>query len=65
MYYSMGLSWGDYRQSFKRIHRANQTKTVHYTYLALADTIDERVVRLIENRGDIVQALLDEYSQEG
>lgn len=65
VYYSMGLSWGDYRQSFKRIHRANQTKTVHYTYLALADTIDERVVRLIENRGDIVQALLDEYSQEG
>lgn len=64
VYYSMGLSWGDYRQSVKRIHRAKQKKTVHYTYLALAGTIDERVLRLMDNRGNIVQALLDDYGQE-
>lgn len=64
VYYSLGLSWGDYRQSLKRIHRAGQKRTVNYVYMVMADTIDERILRIMENRGNIIEALLEEYKED-
>lgn len=61
LYYSTGLSWGDYRQSVKRVHRAGQKRPVNYIHLVMADTIDEKLYRLLENRGNVIEALLSEY----
>lgn len=64
VYYSFGLSLGDYQQSLKRIHRAGQKRSVTYIHLILQNTIDERKMKYLERQSDIIQGLLEEYSKE-
>jgi len=61
IYYSFGLSLGDYEQSLKRVHRAGQTRPVTYIHLLLENTIDQRKMKFLEARADLIQGLLDEY----
>lgn len=65
IYYSFGLSLGDYEQSLKRVHRAGQTRPVTYVHLIMDHTIDERKLKYLERQADIIQGLLVEYAQEG
>lgn len=65
IYYSFGLSLGDYEQSLKRLHRAGQTRPVTYVHLLLENTIDERKMKFLEARADLIQGLLDEYRLGG
>lgn len=64
VYYSFGLSRGDYEQSLKRVHRAGQTRPVTNIHLIVQGTIDERKMKYIEKQTDIVEGLLDEYGKE-
>ena len=61
VYYSFGLSLGDYQQSLKRIHRVGQNRSVVYVHLLMQYTIDERKMKYFEQRSDVIQGLLEEY----
>ena len=59
-YYSTGFSLKDYLQSRARIHRPGQTRPVVYYHLTVRDSIDETVMRAIQNRWDLVESVLKE-----
>lgn len=59
IYYSVGLSLGDYLQSRARLDRSGQTRPVTYTHLLGAATVDERIMQLLAEKRDVVQAILE------
>ena len=58
IYYSLGLSLGDHLQSQARLHRPGQTRTVVYYYLLAENTIDGKVFRALQERKDVIDAIL-------
>lgn len=64
IYYSHGFSYENYRQSRDRIHRAGQTKPCTYWHLIAPDTIDERIMKCLQNKGDAHEAIFDELGIE-
>jgi len=58
IYYSITYERGKYEQSLRRVHRPGQTRSVCYVHLICEDTIDERVYRAIDEKKDIVEAIL-------
>ena len=59
VYYSVGHSLGDYEQSLARTHRPGQQRTVFYYHLIASGTIDEKVYQSLQDKKDIVRAILD------
>lgn len=58
VYYSMGFSLGDYEQSMYRLHRPGQTRPVTYLHLIASDTIDEKVIRSLHRKQNVVANIL-------
>jgi SNF2 family DNA or RNA helicase len=58
-YYTVGFSLGDYEQSLARTHRPGQTRSVTYYHLVSEGTVDSRVYAALEQRKDVVRAILD------
>lgn len=58
VYYSSGFSLGTYQQSLKRLHRPGQRRSVTYYHLVMRGTIDERKMRYLHERKDLVEAIL-------
>ena len=56
-----GLTWSivDYSQSVSRLWRQGQSRPVIVQHILCADTIDERVKTLLENKDDTQQSLLE------
>lgn len=59
IYYSVGHSLGDYEQSLARTHRPGQKRTVFYYQLIASGTIDEKVYKSLQQKKDIVEAILN------
>lgn len=59
IYYSVGHSLGDYEQSLARTHRPGQKRTVFYYHLIASGTIDEKVYKSLQQKKDVVRAILD------
>jgi SNF2 family DNA or RNA helicase len=60
IFYSVGYSLGRYDQARKRTHRPGQTKPVTHIHLIARGTVDVKVMRALEKRADIVNAILAE-----
>ena len=60
IFYSTGFSLGDYEQAKARTHRPGQTRPVMHIHLIARDTVDVKVKRALENRKEIVEAILAE-----
>ena len=58
VYYSNSYSLGDYLQTRARVHRPGQTRPVTYIHLLARGTVDEVVLRALEKRQDVVEAVL-------
>lgn len=58
IYYSLGYSLGDYEQSLARVHRPGQTRETFYIHLLAENTIDEKVMEALQQRKDVVEAIL-------
>ena len=58
IYYSLGYSLGEYLQSQARVHRPGQDRTVHQIHLIAAGTVDERVMRSLERKEDVIDSIL-------
>lgn len=60
IYFSHGWSLGDYQQSRARIHRPGQKRRVTYYHLCAAKTVDEKVMKALEKRADLIQFVVDD-----
>ena len=58
IYYSLGFSLADYKQSRARLHRPGQTRPVHYYHLLARGTVDEKVLAAIHKKGRLVDSVL-------
>ncbi len=58
IYYSLGFSLGDYEQSRRRLHRPGQGRHVRFYHLIALDTIDAKVMRALEKRQQVIEAVM-------
>ena len=58
VYYSLGFSYENFKQSRDRIHRAGQTKPCTYYILLAEDTVDEAAYGVVRGKGKASDALL-------
>lgn len=59
IYYSHGLSLGDYEQSRRRILRPGQTRPVVYSHLLARQTVDEKVYQALSTKADLARSVVD------
>ena len=60
LYYSLSFSLGEYDQALSRIHRPGQTRPVEHIHLVVRNTVDEKILRALEKRAEVIQAILAE-----
>jgi hypothetical protein len=60
IYYSLSFSLGEYDQALARVHRPGQTRPVEHIHLVARNTVDVKIMRALEKRAEIVQAILAE-----
>jgi len=60
IYYSLSFSLGEYDQALSRVHRPGQTRPVEHIHLVARQTVDEKILRALEKRAEVVEAILAE-----
>jgi SNF2 family DNA or RNA helicase len=60
IYYSLSFSLGEYDQSLSRVHRPGQTRPVEHIHLVARNTVDVKIMRALERRAEVVEAILAE-----
>ena len=60
IYYSLSFSLGEYDQARSRVHRPGQARPVEHIHLVAKGTVDERIMRALERRAEVIQAILAE-----
>jgi SNF2 family DNA or RNA helicase len=60
IYYSLSFSLGEYDQALSRVHRPGQTRPVEHIHLVARHTVDEKIMRALERRAEVIQAILAE-----
>jgi len=60
IFYSHGFSLGNYQQARARVHRPGQKRKVTYYHLCAKGTVDEKVIRALETRADLVKFVIDD-----
>ena len=62
IFYSLGFSLADYEQARSRVHRPGQTRPVEHIHLLAKGTVDERIMRALEKRAEVIDAILAEIA---
>ena len=65
VYYSFGFSLSDYQQARARVRRPPQQRPCLFYHLQIRNSIDEYILRAVENRRDLVDSVLQELKQKG
>jgi SNF2 family DNA or RNA helicase len=60
IYFTHPYSYGDYEQSFRRVCRPPQDKTVYIYHLVVQDTIDKQVIRALGEKKSLIEFILKE-----
>jgi superfamily II DNA or RNA helicase len=60
IYYSLPLSLGEYDNLCSTVNSTQRSRPVTHIHLVTTGTVDEKIVRAIEGRVEIIQAILDE-----
>src|SRR5690606_8744326 len=64
VFYSTGWSLADYEQAKARIQRAGQTaEKVQYFHLIAKDTVDERIMKALDQKRDLSRMVVDEWRE--
>lgn len=61
IFYSCDYSMSNHDQARSRIHRAGQTRNCHYIYLVCRNSIDEKVLKALQEKRDLAKMLVDDY----
>jgi len=59
IYYSLSYNFEEYYQSSKRIHRHGQDKTTFYYFLTCQKSIDESLLKCIQDKKNVQDLLID------
>jgi SNF2 family DNA or RNA helicase len=59
VWYGLPFSLDLYEQANARLHRPGQKNQVTVHHLIAINTIDERIMQVLETKGDMQQALMD------
>jgi SNF2 family DNA or RNA helicase len=59
IFYSLSWSLGEYQQARARLVRPGQTRPVTFFHLVAVDTIDEVMLRALEGKAEVIQAVVD------
>jgi len=65
IYYSLSFSLGEYDQSLSRVHRPGQTRPVTHIHLVARGTVDEKIIRALEQRAEVIESILKEIKEQG
>jgi SNF2 family DNA or RNA helicase len=63
VWYSLTYSYGDYEQALARLVRPGQTRPVTFYRLLARGTVDERIARTLERKGDIIEEIAAEITR--
>lgn len=58
IYFSLGLSLGDYEQSLSRLQAKGQDHTIGYYYLLASNTIDGKIYQALKDRKNMIEELM-------
>jgi SNF2 family DNA or RNA helicase len=61
VFYSTDYSMSNHEQARARIHRVGQKENCTYIYLAAKGTVDEKVLKALQNKADLARTLVDDY----
>lgn len=64
IYYSLSCSLVEYDQSRSRLHRPGQKNTVTYIYLTIQDSIDQKILKALRARKDVVTEIMNEIQRK-
>lgn len=64
IYYSLSHSLGEYDQSLSRVHRPGQTRPVTHIHLVARGTVDEKIMRALEARAEVVESVLKQLKED-
>jgi SNF2 family DNA or RNA helicase len=64
IYYSLSFSLGEYDQSLSRVHRPGQTRPVTHIHLVVRGTVDEKIIRALEQRAEVIESILKEIKEQ-
>lgn len=64
IYYSMGFSLKNYKQSRARLHRPGQEDTVRFIHLLARGTVDEKIHGALEAKQEIIDYIIDEIAEK-
>jgi len=63
IYFSHSYSLENYLQSQDRTHRIGQTKNVHYTSIVAPKTIDEKILKILEEKKNVADYLMNHWEE--
>lgn len=63
VFYSEDYSMSNFEQAKARIHRVGQKHNCTYLYLVARGTVDEKVLKALQNKADLARTLVDDYRQ--
>jgi SNF2 family DNA or RNA helicase len=63
IYYSLSHSLGEYDQSLSRVHRPGQIRPVTHIHLVAKGTVDEKIMRALEQRAEVVESVLKQLKE--
>jgi SNF2 family DNA or RNA helicase len=61
VFYSLNYSFADYDQCRARIHRIGQHYPCTYIHLIAEDTVDEKVLEILNKKGSLARLVVDEW----
>ena len=61
VFYSVDFNYVDYTQAMARLHRIGQKNNVNHIHLIAKNTIDTRLMKVLDNKGDISTTIVDDW----
>ena len=62
VFYSLSYNFADYSQARARIHRIGQKNNCLYKHLVVKNTVDETVLKALEQKENIATKIVDDWS---
>lgn len=63
VFYSLDFNYANYSQAIARTHRIGQTNTCTYINLISTETVDEKIIKALDNKEDIAKNIVDNWKE--
>ena len=63
VFYSLDFNYANYSQAIARTHRIGQKNKCTYINLISTETVDEKIIKALENKEDIAKNIVDNWKE--